>query len=58
MMNTRSTGRTDKRVPVALGVLALVLTLLGSQHVSRDRVGPESGQSGQVTFAAASSALR
>jgi hypothetical protein len=54
-MNRPPAREADHRVPVALGLLALILTLIGSQHVS---AGTHRGTDRPVamTFAAASPA--
>lgn len=54
MTNRNLTG-ADKRVPLAMCLMAFVLTLLGSQHLLTDRNGPEAGRPGQLAFAATAS---
>lgn len=57
-MTKRNSIGSDKRVPIAMYLMALVLTLLGSQQLLTDQSGPEAGRTGQLAFAATASAGR
>ena len=51
-MNRNLQSRTDKRVSVAVGLLAAVLALLGSQQLSRGGIALPSGL-GDIAYRAA-----
>lgn len=57
-MNKPNARDADKRVPVALGLMAIVLTLLGSQQTSWAGRDSLSDQSALPVFAAASAPSR
>lgn len=57
-MTTRNSIGADKRVPIAMCLMAFVLTLLGSQQLLTDQSGPEAGRPGQLALAATASAGR
>ena len=52
-MNKRSAGETDKRAPIALVLMGVVLALLGSQQMARAGIVLESAQRPPLAFAAA-----
>lgn len=52
-MNKRVPIGVDKRMPLAMVLMAFVLTLLASQHLSMDRGASGAGRSSQSVFAAA-----
>lgn len=49
-MTKRNSIGADKRVPIAMCLMAFVLTLLGSQHLPTNQSGPEAGRPGQLAF--------
>jgi hypothetical protein len=57
-MTKRNPIGADKRVPIAMCLMAFVLTLLGSQHLPTEQSGHEAGGSGRLAFAAAASVGR
>jgi hypothetical protein len=57
MIKRNSIG-ADKRVPVAMCLMAFVLTLLGSKHLLAAQGGPEAVRPGQPAFAATASVGR
>ncbi|MGZ8287209.1 MAG: hypothetical protein ACXW27_12670 [Allosphingosinicella sp.] len=47
-MKRHISGQADKRLPIALGVLAAVLTLLGAHQMTFGGAIPAAGQSVQI----------